>query len=133
MGGEGWSSGELVSPFFNNYNSAGWMINRWTPEKPNNTYQRVFIDSQRSAIKSEYYVEDMSYLRCKNIELGYTIPSSLLNKISITGARVFVSGQNMFTLTQYKGFDPERAGVEATNIYSYPLVKTFTAGINVTF
>ncbi|HML65321.1 MAG TPA: TonB-dependent receptor [Dysgonomonas sp.] len=133
LGGEGWSSGELVSPFFNNYNSAGWMINRWTPEKPNNTYQRVFIDSQRSAIKSAYYVEDMSYLRCKNIELGYTIPSSLLNKISITGARVFVSGQNMFTLTKYKGFDPERAGIDATNIYSYPLVKTFTAGINVTF
>lgn len=133
IGGEGWSSGELVSPFFNNYNSAGWMVDRWTPEKPNNTYQRVYIDSQRSAIKSSYYVEDMSYLRCKNIELGYTLPKSLLEKIKITGTRVFVSGQNLFTLTKYKGFDPERAGVDATNIYSYPLVKTFTAGINVTF
>jgi len=133
VGGEGWSSGELVSPFFNSYNSAGWMVDRWTPEKPNNTYQRVYIDSQRSSIKSAYYVEDMSYLRCKNIELGYTIPSSLLNRLRITGTRVFVSGQNLFTMTKYKGFDPERAGVNATNIYSYPLVKTFTAGINVTF
>lgn len=61
-GGRGWSMGELVSPFFNGYNSAGWMIKRWTPDAPNNTYQRVYIDNQRATIKSEYYVEDMSYL-----------------------------------------------------------------------
>ena len=132
-GGEGWSSGELVSPFFNGYNTAGWMVDRWTPEKPNNTYQRVYIDNQRSAIKSAYYVEDMSYLRLKNLELGYTIPSQWLSKISLSGVRIYVSGQNLFTLTSYKGFDPERAGVQPTNIYSYPLVKTFTTGINVTF
>jgi TonB-linked SusC/RagA family outer membrane protein len=133
IGGEGWSTGELVSPFFNGYNSAGWMVDRWTPEKPNNTYQRVYNDSQRSLIKSEYYVENMSYLRLKNVELGYTLPAGLLEKWRLAGTRLFVSGQNIFTLTRYKGFDPERAGVDATNIYAYPLVKTFTAGINVTF
>lgn len=137
VGGKGWSTGQLVSPFFNNYNTAGWMIHRWTPEKPNNTYQRVFIDSQRSSIKSAYYVEDLSYLRCKNVELGYSLPASLLRAINISGLRVFVSGQNLFTLTKYKGFDPERAGFDreygTSNIYSYPLVKTFTTGINVTF
>ncbi|MCD7935243.1 MAG: TonB-dependent receptor [Tannerellaceae bacterium] len=133
LGGKGWSSGELVSPFFNSYNSAGWMVDRWTPEKPNNTYQRVFLDSQRSSIKSAYYVEDLSYMRLKNIEIGYTVPASFLQKIRLTGARIFVSGQNLFTLTSYKGFDPERAGVNSTNIYDYPLVKTFTTGINLTF
>lgn len=132
-GGEGWSSGELVSPFFNGYNTAGWMIDRWTPERPNNTYQRVYIDSQRSSIKSAYYVEDMSYLRLKNLELGYTLPTTFLKKIYISGARIYISGQNLFTITSYKGFDPERAGVQPTNIYAYPLVKTFTTGINVTF
>ncbi len=132
VGGEGWSSGELVSPFFNGYNTAGWMVNRWTPENPNNTYQRVYIDSQRSNIKSAYYVEDLSYMRLKNIELGYTIPKSVMSKIKLRGARGYISGQNLFTLTRYKGFDPERAGVEATNIYSYPLVRTLTAGINIT-
>lgn len=137
LGGKAWSTGQLVSPFYNSYNTAGWMIHRWTPEKPNNTYQRVFIDNQRSSIKSAYYAEDMSYLRCKNIELGYSIPRTLLNRASISGLRVFVSGQNLFTLTRYKGFDPERAGFDndygTSNIYSYPLVKTFTAGINITF
>lgn len=109
------------------------MTKRWTPEKPNNTYQRVYIDSQRAAIKSAYYVEDLSYLRLKNFEIGYTFPKEWLAKIRISGLRVFVSGQNLFTLTRYKGFDPERAGVNATNIYDYPLVRTFTAGLNVTF
>lgn len=132
-GGRGWSMGELVSPFFNGYNSAGWMIKRWTPDAPNNTYQRVYIDNQRATIKSEYYVEDMSYLRLKNVELGYTFPVVWMSKIGMTGARVFVSGQNLLTITAYKGFDPERAGVKSSNIYDYPLVKTFTFGINLTF
>lgn len=132
-GGEGWSTGELVSPFFNGYNTAAWMTERWTPERPNNTYQRVYIDNQRAKIKSDYYVEDLSYMRMKNLELGYTLPKSLVGKIGISGVRVFVSAQNLFTFTRYKGFDPERAGVNATNIYDYPLVRTFTAGLNVTF
>jgi TonB-linked SusC/RagA family outer membrane protein len=132
VGGEGWSSGALTSPFFNGYNSAGWLINRWTPERPNNTYQRVYIDSQRANIMSSYYVEDLSYLRLKNIEFGYTFTESLLKNIKIKGARAYISGQNLFTITSYQGFDPERAGVDATNIYSYPLVRTFTAGINIT-
>ena len=132
-GGEGWSTGELVSPFFNGYNTAAWMTERWTPERPNNTYQRVYIDNQRAKIKSDYYIEDLSYMRMKNLELGYTLPKSLVGKIGISGVRVFVSAQNLFTLTRYKGFDPERAGVNATNIYDYPLVRTFTAGLNVTF
>lgn len=132
-GGEGWSMGQLVSPFFNGYNSAGWMTKRWTPERPNNTYQRVYIDSQRSSIKSEYYVEDMSYLRLKNIELGYTFPKAWISKIGLSGARAFASAQNLFTLTRYQGFDPERAGVESSNIYDYPLIKTYTFGLNLTF
>ena len=132
-GGEGWSTGELVSPFFNGYNTAAWMKDRWTPEKPNNTYQRVFIDNQRATIKSEYYVENMSYLRLKNLELGYRFPDKWMDRIRIDGIRVYLSAQNLFTVTDYKGFDPERAGVEATNIYSYPLVQTFTAGVNITF
>ena len=131
-GGEGWSTGELVSPFFNGYNTAGWMVNRWTPENPNNTYQRVYIDNQRATIKSAYYMEDLSYLRLKNLELGYTFPEKWLKKIHVAGLRIYVSGQNLFTVTPYKGFDPERAGVDATNIYSYPLVRTLTAGINIT-
>lgn len=132
-GGEGWSMGQLVSPFFNGYNSAGWMTKRWTPERPNNTYQRVYIDSQRSSIKSAYYVEDMSYLRLKNIELGYTFPKLWMSKIGLAGARAFVSAQNLFTATSYKGFDPERAGTESSNIYDYPLTKTYTFGLNLTF
>lgn len=133
LGGKGWSLGELVSPFFNGYSSAAWMVDRWTPENPNNTYQRVFHDSQRASIRSAYYVEDLSYLRLKNLEVGYTVPLHIMKKIKLSGARIFVSGQNLFTLTKFKGFDPETAGLESTKLYDYPLLKTFTTGLNVTF
>lgn len=123
QGGKGWSCEDLVAPFYNNANCARWMLNRWTEEKPNNTYQRVFLDDQRAAIKSRYYVEDMSYLRLKNLELGYSIPH----------ARFYVSGQNIFTLTRFKGFDPERSGIKSSNIYDYPLVKTWTVGVSLNF
>ena len=113
--------------------TAATIVSGSMAERTNNTYQRVYIDSQRAQIKSDYYVEDLSYMRMKNLELGYTFPKSLVGKIGISGIRVFVSAQNLFTLTRYKGFDPERAGVNATNIYDYPLVRTFTAGLNVTF
>lgn len=123
QGGIGWSCGYLVAPFYESANCARWLLDRWTPENPNNTVQRVFLDDQRSAIKSRYYVEDLSYLRLKNIELGYTLPH----------ARIYVSGQNVFTLTRFKGFDPERSGVSSSNIYDYPLVKTWTVGVNINF
>lgn len=123
QGGIGWSCEYCVAPFYNQANCAKWMINRWTEEKPNNTYQRVFLDDQRAAIKSRYYAEDMSYLRLKNLELGY----------SLKYARFYISGQNIFTLTRFKGFDPERSGVSSSNIYDYPLTKTWTIGVNINF
>jgi len=123
QGGEGWSCEYLVSPFYQSANCAKWLLNRWTPENPNNTYQRVFLDDQRASIKSAYYMEDLSYLRLKNVEIGYTYKS----------ARFYVSGQNIFTITRFKGFDPERSGVSSSNIYDYPLTKTWTIGVNINF
>lgn len=123
QGGIGWSCEYCVAPFYNQANCAKWMLNRWTPENPNNTYQKVFLDDQRASIKSRYYTEDLSFLRLKNIELGY----------SLRRARFYVSGQNAFTLTRFKGFDPERSGVSSSNIYDYPLTKTWTIGVSLNF
>lgn len=123
QGGLGWSCEYLTAPFWGSATCPKWMLNRWTPEKPNNTYQRVYIDDQRGSIKSRYYAEDLSYLRLKNIELGFSIPH----------ARFYVSGQNVFTLTRFKGFDPERSGIKSSSINDYPLVKTWTVGVNLNF
>lgn len=134
QGAKGWNGGMMAVPFYNqNYNAANWVMNRWTPEKPNNTYQRVFIDNQRASIRSAYYVEDMSYLRMKNLELAYTVPKSF-TKNKLQKIRVFISASNLFTLTKYKGFDPEQ--IPNANTFSntdrYPQVKNYTIGLNLT-
>lgn len=136
QGGRGWSAGQLVTPFFNGgYNGASWLMDRWTPEQPNNTYQRVYFDNQRSNLKSSYFVEDLSYIRVKNIEFSYSLADQALRRLSIQGCRFFISGQNLLTLTNYKGFDPEASGNprEGTRIGNYPQVKTYTVGVNLTF
>ena len=76
---------------------------------------------------SDYWVEDKSYIRLKNIQLGYTLPSSLTEKIMISRLRFYVSAENLLTLTNYRGIDPEVGGT------TYPTLRQFTAGINVTF
>jgi TonB-linked SusC/RagA family outer membrane protein len=86
---------------------------------------------------SDFYVEDGSYLRLKNIQLGYTFPSSFNKKLNITSARVYIGVKNLLTFTKYTGFDPE---VGETTILergfdrgTYPQAKLFTFGINLSF
>jgi hypothetical protein len=72
-----------------------------------------------------------SYVRLKNIELGYTLPKQLLNKVKIQKARLFVNGYNLLTLTGVKGIDPEHPG--DSNGYMYPLNQTVNFGAEITF
>jgi len=88
---------------------------------------------------TDRYVEDASYIKLKNISLGYTFAGSVLSKIHATKLRVYVSAQNLFTITKYKGFDPEASYYDIDNTKAgidygiYPSAKTFLAGLNVTF
>ena len=74
---------------------------------------------------SDFYVENGSYIKLKTITLGYTLPQSVLQKIKLRQARVFIQSQNVFTLTKYTGADPEGLG------YAYPLPRTFTFGLSL--
>ena len=79
--------------------------------------------------ESTYWAEQTSYLRLKNLQFGYSIPTSLLNKLSLGRARVFVSGENLLTITNWKGVDPEKNHDKDI----YPLVRTYSFGLNVEF
>lgn len=80
---------------------------------------------------SSFSVFDASYLRMKNIQLGYTLPTAIIKKLRLSRARVYVSGQNLLTITQFPpSFDPEVSGPPN---YSYPQVKFYMAGLNITF
>jgi TonB-linked SusC/RagA family outer membrane protein len=105
------------------------MRNCWTASNPNGA-----IPNPRNAVNfytSSRFVENGAYLRLKNMQLGYTLPEKLTKRVSIDRLRLYVSASNVFTLTDYKGFDPEvGSGVDYGN---YPQARTFMFGVNVDF
>ena len=113
-------------------------LGRWTPENPNNKYARALTTANDNVFSSRF-IEDASYLRLKNLTVGYNFSSSLLNKVGLSNARIYVGGTNLWTLTNYSGYDPEgNAYGGTTNIVgvdfgSYPQAKTYTVGINFGF
>ena len=82
-----------------------WVLQRWTGEGSSNTVPT--LGDSKNWVVSDMYVRDGSYLRLKNITLGYTLPRELTNKIGISRLRVYGRAENLFTWTKYWGFDPE--------------------------
>lgn len=106
--------------------------NRWTEENPSTTMPRMYWgwdDAGRSSRASSYYLQDATYLRVKNLSVGYTFPESIISKIKVNKLRVYFSGDNLFTFTQYPGLDPERAG--SGNFLNYPQNKIYAFGLQV--
>ncbi|MGA9648258.1 SusC/RagA family TonB-linked outer membrane protein [Pedobacter sp.] len=85
-------------------------------------------DAQNAAVTSDFYLYNASYLKLKNLQIGYTIPEKISKKALISRARIYVSGENLWTITNYPGLDPEiGAGV------GYPTMRQYSVGLNVTF
>jgi hypothetical protein len=85
---------------------------------------------------NSYYVENGSYFRCRNIQLGYTFPKGMLSKGGINGLRVYVQAVNLFTVTKYDGLDPAISGIDnnfGVDYGTYPFVRQYIVGANVTF
>ncbi len=134
-------TGELAWPFYNGSKPLADETNHWTPENHNAKYPRLTATPGGNNLQqSSYWLKDASYIRLKNLQLGYTIPSSLTSKISMGPARLFVSGQNLLTFDKLKVVDPEGPGSDGGNIsanstrgWFYPQQKVYAIGINVTF
>lgn len=107
---------------------------RWTPENPSTTLPKIYWGFNAPAKvtrSSSFYLQDASYLRLKNITLGYTLPASLTQQVRISRLRVFLSGDNLLTITDYPGLDPERGG--SGSFVNYPQNKIFSMGLSVQF
>ena len=78
------------------------------------------------------FLVDRSYLKLKNIQLAYSLPKALLSKTSIASGSVFLAAENLFTLTEEQGLDPEQ-NIGGTTYYRYPSMKTISVGLNVKF
>ena len=117
-------------------NLPSWMLERWTGEGTSNTIPRFVYGNASNLVSSDLYVHDGSYLRLKNLQIGYTIPQHITRRAFINKLRVYVSGENLLTFTKYHGFDPEIAsgGTSLGVDYgSYPQARVWTIGVNVGF
>jgi TonB-dependent starch-binding outer membrane protein SusC len=122
-------------PGANFMNSA---LGRWTGPGTSNTYARI-VDGDPSgnfSVPSQFFLQDGSYFRIKTLQLGYNLPKSLIETINFSKVRVYVSVNNMFTLSKYEGYDPEIGGGQG--IYGidrgvYPQARSFMAGLDFTF
>ena len=113
------------------------ILDRWTPTNQDTDVPSFAGTNKSERLQSNRWLEDGSYLRLKNITLGYNLPASLLSGAKINALRVYVSGVNLLTATDYTGYDPEaRTGVDTVggiDLASYPAQKSYTLGLNVTF
>ena len=121
--------------------SYDYYINRWTPTNPSNTYGRATYndDAIGSNVPSSAWIENGSFLKLKNLTVGYTLPTHTISKLALTNFRIYLSTQNLFTITNYTGLDPE-IGLQGGNATqngvdngTYPSSRFYTIGLNVTF
>lgn len=108
---------------------------RWIPGRTDATYPRLLtLDASINRANSDFWVVDKSYVRVKNIQLGYRIPQNISRKLAIESIRIYGSVENFLTFTNYKGFDPETMGGNSgIASFNYPTMKQSTLGINIDF
>ena len=119
-----------------NANLPSWMLGRWTGEGTSNKYPIYIAGDAENWKASDLYIQDGSYMRLKNIELGYSLPKNVISKVMLSKFRVYVAAENLVTFTKYWGFDPEissAATSEGVDFGVYPQPRVFRVGCNIVF
>lgn len=121
------------------------VLNAWKGEGSTNTYTRNSYDAAPSnRWFSTFNIENGAFLRVRNVQLGYTLPTAISQKVGMSRARIYVAAQNLFTFTEYTGYDPEVGSRDANNrtgnalqtgvdFGRYPVARMFTGGVNIQF
>jgi len=142
IGNEIWNQSRWFTDFYPSFAGAAIaerVKDSWTPTNTN-TDHPIFEKTSNFSTNTQansYYVENGSYLRMQNITLGYTMPADILARLKMTKLRVFVSANNLFTITGYEGLDPSVGGNADINfgvdVGNYPITRSYTAGLNIGF
>lgn len=125
-----------IQPFYQGTSLTKDWENRWTTSNPSTTMPYIYITESLEIMEqvSSYFLHDASYLRLKNVQIGYTLPKSLTQKMKINTLRIFLSGDNLLTFSDYPGLDPEGSRKDwAEQSLGYPQNKVYTFGLNVNF
>ena len=137
--GVGKANGYLAGPGILPFNVGGVVggtirednKDRWTPGNPNAAYPRLAFGETNNEQVSTYYLKDASYMRIKNVQIGYTLPVSIAQKVALKRLRIFANGSNLSSFDRFwQGYDVE-APVGAGNIY--PQVKVYSFGLEASF
>jgi hypothetical protein len=118
-------------------NQMDYVIDRWTGPGSTNEHPRLTTEATRNNVFSSYFVEDGSFLRLRNVQLGYSFPKNWMKKVKVENLRIYASVNNLFTLTRYMGFDPDLSspGVLSAGVDFgfYPQARTIMGGLQITF
>ncbi len=115
------------------YNKLVGILDAWSPENPGGKVPIISTsDANGNFAASDFYIEDGSYLRIRNVTLGYSLPKSIANKLKTGGVRIYATANNLFTITKYSGFDPE-IGMDnnGVDVGRYPQARSFILGLSV--
>jgi hypothetical protein len=117
------------------YNQPAALLSRWQKpgdhssiQKFTTTYGDAYTAAAQYFSQSDAVYSDASYIRCKSVSIGYNLPAKFLHKLKLNSCRMYVQGQNLFTITDYLGNDPE-----TQNFFGIPTLRTVTAGVQVNF
>lgn len=125
-------------PTFFNGNRSTRVLDSWTPDNTDATLPALSQTIQNAETQpNSYFVEDASFLRLKNLQIGYTFPNNITESLGMSSLRLYLQGTNLFTITDYEGFDPEVISNDnlslAIDFGNFPLSQIFTVGINTKF
>ena len=128
---------ERLSLFTGKQNSIADAVNRWTTENPSTSISRAKFTDPASVFSSEF-IEDGSFVRLKNVTLGYTLPKKIAKSLTLSRLRLYASVTNLLTITGYSGYDPEVTSADnaltaGTDFGAYPSARTWNFGVNVGF
>jgi TonB-linked SusC/RagA family outer membrane protein len=141
FGNDIYNQNRTVTEGMNNaLNQTTRVLDRWTPNNPNTDVPRAVLgDPSNNNRFSDRFLEDGSYVRLKNVTLAYNFPTTLVQRAKLSNLRLYVTGQNLITWTDYSGYDPEVSAdpFSTTSIGRdfgvYPQARTYTVGLNATF
>ena len=118
-------------------NQLNYVLDRWTGEGTSNTVPRVTTAATTNNVFSDYFVEDASYLRLQNVQLGYNLPADVIESMGFTKVRLYCGVNNLVTLTKYRGYDPgATSGAPiggGIDFGFYPIPRTYLFGLNLNF
>lgn len=134
-----YANGWGIQPFNQGSPPGTDWLNAWTPQNPSTTMPLIYITGQGNASSnigtaSTYYLKDGSFLRIKNLQVGYTLPAAIVRHVAMSSLRVYMSGDNLVTFTKFKGLDPERVpGSSNTRYVVHPQNQVFSFGVKAAF